>query len=173
MEAVFAEVFALEARAADLLTQMGEAEGQALDAVMAEYDDVSTKLEAENAYAVEHRIKEVTGGLGFPLDELDMPVQHLSGGQRTRAALARTLLEEPDLLLLDGNHHLDLDAIDWLVRYLTATAARLMVSHDLSARHRHDPDVGDRGQRARPVCGALHAGAGDQGRAARAAAAAI
>jgi ATP-binding cassette subfamily F protein 3 len=132
MEAVFADVFALEERAADLLGTMGEVEGDELDAVMAEYDEVATKLEAENAYAVEHRIKEVTGGLGFHLDDLDMPVSHLSGGQQTRAALARTLLEEPDLLLLDEpTNHLDIDAIDWLIRYLDGyRGAILVVSHD-------------------------------------------
>lgn len=132
LEAVFAEVFALENRSNELLILMGEVEGDELEAVMNEYDEIATKLEAENAYAVEHRIKAVAGGLGFTEADLEQPVQHLSGGQKTRAALARTLLEEPDLLLLDEpTNHLDLEAIEWLIRYLEGyPGAILTVSHD-------------------------------------------
>jgi ATP-binding cassette subfamily F protein 3 len=83
-------------------------------------------------YTYQDRTKHVLMGLGFPADEHDIPLSHLSGGQKTRAFLARLLLESPDLLLLDEpTNHLDLQAIEWLEGYLNSWEGTVvMVAHD-------------------------------------------
>ncbi|MCP4542540.1 MAG: ATP-binding cassette domain-containing protein [Chloroflexi bacterium] len=95
----------------------------------------STALEAfelAGGYTYEQRIKQVLSGLGFDEDDFHRPVVQLSGGQKTRALLARLLLEEPDLLLLDEpTNHLDLAGIEWLENYLNAwKSAVVVVAHD-------------------------------------------
>lgn len=103
-----------------------------LPELMEEYGALRDAFEREGGYVKETRIKEVLFGLGFEQDHLGLPLSRLSGGQRTRAHLARLLLEEPDLLVLDEpTNHLDLQAVEWLEEFLgTFPGSVLAVSHD-------------------------------------------
>ena len=88
------------------------------------------KMDALQAWDFEYQVKEVLGKLG--LHDTELPVGNLSGGQRKRVALAKAILEKPDLLLLDEpTNHLDLETIEWLEDYLAkANLAIFMVTHD-------------------------------------------
>ena len=96
------------------------------------YGKKQEQFEKDGGYIYEGKIQTVLAGLGFDEDELRMPLTQLSGGQKTRAVLARLLLEAPDLLALDEpTNHLDIDAIEWLEGYLkTFEGAVLAISHD-------------------------------------------
>lgn len=101
-------------------------------ALLQEYTLLLGEFEERGGYSYESRIEQVLGGLGFAPESLDEPASHLSGGQQTRARLARLLLEEPDFLLLDEpTNHLDLETTEWLERFLSSWSAGLViVSHD-------------------------------------------
>jgi ATP-binding cassette subfamily F protein 3 len=96
------------------------------------YGTALEAFELAGGYTYEQRIDQVLSGLGFDREDFHRPVAQLSGGQKTRALLARLLLEEPDLLLLDEpTNHLDLAGIEWLESYLSAwKGAVVVVAHD-------------------------------------------
>ena len=96
------------------------------------YGERSAEFEARGGYRYEHEIRRVLSGLGFGPADYERPLSQLSGGQQTRAALARLLLEAPMLLVLDEpTNHLDIAALAWLENYLSNyNCAILLVSHD-------------------------------------------
>lgn len=100
--------------------------------LLQEYADAVTRFEDLGGYDVETRIEEVLRGLGLADVPRDLPIEKLSGGQRTRAGLARLLISEPDVLILDEpTNHLDVQALEWLEEFLRDYAgAALIVSHD-------------------------------------------
>ena len=96
------------------------------------YGNLQVEFERLGGYTYETRIRQVLGGLGFSKSDFDMPLSQLSGGERTRAFLARLLLSAPDFLVLDEpTNHLDIQAVEWLENYLkNYPGASLIVSHD-------------------------------------------
>ena len=108
---------------------MGEDEYNRL---LNEYSRLQETFDRQGGYSYESFIRGVLVGLGFSPQEFDAPIDHLSGGQKTRVALAKVLLEKPSLLLLDEpTNHLDLDAMQWLEEYLQSYPGTIMViSHD-------------------------------------------
>jgi ATP-binding cassette subfamily F protein 3 len=130
MLTVFAALRAQAVQLQEMEARM--AGGDMTEALFEEYGAVQEAFEHAGGYEYEIRIAQVLEGLGFTAAEWDMPLGHLSGGQKTRALLARLLLETPDLLILDEpTNHLDVQAIEWLERALRAwKGALLVVSHD-------------------------------------------
>jgi len=102
------------------------------EALLQAYGKLQHAFEREGGYTFETRIRQTLAGLGFAPDDLRRPLGQLSGGQRTRALLAKLLLAEPDLLVLDEpTNHLDIAAVEWLENYLREwKGALLIVSHD-------------------------------------------
>ncbi len=101
-------------------------------AAMGRYGVLQDQFEHAGGYTYEQRIRLVLQGLGFRPEQDTLRLSQLSGGQMTRALLARLLLEEPDLLILDEpTNHLDIEAIEWLEDFLKSfPGAVLAVSHD-------------------------------------------
>ncbi len=132
MLTVFAALKEQEALMRDLEHRMAADKGENADSLMGEYSKALEAFEQAGGYDYEVRISQVLQGLGFGRDEWETPLSHLSGGQKTRALLARLLLEQPDLLILDEpTNHLDVQAIEWLESTLkTWEGALLIVSHD-------------------------------------------
>jgi ATP-binding cassette, subfamily F, member 3 len=128
----FDEALSALARMRELEDAMQSASGEVLDQLFQEYERLSLHFEVAGGFAVEHRTEEVLMGLGFSNEQMDEPVRTLSGGQKTRIALAKALLADPDLLLLDEpTNHLDLGMLDWLEGFLGSwRGAFLVVSHD-------------------------------------------
>jgi ATP-binding cassette subfamily F protein 3 len=127
---VFEPLQAMERKLHKLELEM--ADPAQAEAALEAYAPLHDRFERMGGYTYQDRAKHVLMGLGFQPEEQDMPVPHLSGGQKTRAFLARLLLESPDLLLLDEpTNHLDLQAIEWLEGYLnTWEGTVVMVAHD-------------------------------------------
>ncbi len=114
------------------LDMSSEADPERLDAILSEYGALQERFEAIGGYDFEIRIKTTLEGLGFSADSYNTPLNILSGGQKTRALLARLLLERPDLLILDEpTNHLDMRAVEWLEHTLRNwQGSLLIVSHD-------------------------------------------
>ncbi|HXE54121.1 MAG TPA: ABC-F family ATP-binding cassette domain-containing protein [Tepidisphaeraceae bacterium] len=128
----FADLHRLSHEMRDLEHRMAEATGDALDKVLAKYQDVQHEFDLAGGYTWQHKMEATLLGVGLPRESWEQPVRVLSGGQRSRLALAKLLLSEPDLLLLDEpTNHLDLAAIEWLEKYLTDfSGSVVIISHD-------------------------------------------
>src|SRR6266516_760581 len=136
MLTVFAEVRDWEHNLSELSLQLATPAAQD-DSVLHEqllprYDELQTSFEHARGYTYEHRIGQVLDGLGFTREQRETAVMQLSGGQQTRAALAKLLLQETDILLLEEpTNHLDLTALEWLETYLAGwKGAMIVVAHD-------------------------------------------
>lgn len=129
MQSVFADVYALERRMKELQGQMAAGNSPAL---AEEYRRTEDAFLARDGYQIEVKIKTVLTGMGFAEHGFDKCVDKLSGGEQTRLAIAKLLLEAPSLLILDEpTNHLDFATLNWLEDYLSGyKGALLVVSHD-------------------------------------------
>ena len=108
------------------------ADGGDIDSISHEYAELSSYFEARDGYRIDVKIKQVLNGMGFGSTPTDRVISTLSGGEKTRLALAKLLLEEPNLLILDEpTNHLDFETLMWLEDYLKGyKGAIIIVTHD-------------------------------------------
>lgn len=108
------------------------ADGGDIDSISHEHAELSSYFEARDGYRIDVKIKQVLNGMGFGSTPTDRVISTLSGGEKTRLALAKLLLEEPNLLILDEpTNHLDFETLMWLEDYLKGyKGAIIIVSHD-------------------------------------------
>ncbi len=132
MLSVFKEQIAQEKTLRQMESEMGELSGDALDSLMTRYDIATESFRQNKGFTYESDIKNVLNGFKFDQSFWTRQVASLSGGQKTRLALAKILLENPQLLILDEpTNHLDIDTLLWLENYLkNYKGAILIVSHD-------------------------------------------
>ncbi|MDT2731984.1 ABC-F family ATP-binding cassette domain-containing protein [Streptococcus parauberis] len=121
-----------EARLRQMESDMANSSAEQLDKIMHDYDKLSESFRQNKGFTYESEIRAILNGFKFDATMWDMPISALSGGQNTRLALAKMLLEGPDLLVLDEpTNHLDIETIAWLENYLTNyQGALIIVSHD-------------------------------------------
>src|SRR5699024_7797350 len=107
-------------------------DSETLQNLMEKYSNLSEQFSNQNGYGFKSEIKGTLKGLGFSDEDMGKEVNNLSGGQKSRLALAKLLLQKPDLLLLDEpTNHLDIEAISWLEKFLNEyKGSALIISHD-------------------------------------------
>lgn len=122
----------MEARLIDYEKQMSQVSGNELSKLMETYTNLEHRFQLLNGYSYKSEIEGVIKGLGFTEDDFHKQVGTLSGGQKTRVALCKLLLEKPDIIMLDEpTNHLDLNSIKWLETYLlNYSGAVLIIAHD-------------------------------------------
>lgn len=129
---VKADLLALEENIRRTEHMLKTLSGDELEQALNRYSRMNQEFENANGYAIKSEITGCLKGLGFTEDEFGKSVSTLSGGQKTRVALAKLLLSKPDILMLDEpTNHLDMDAIRWLEGFLSAyKGAVILVAHD-------------------------------------------
>ena len=129
---VFDDLRQTERQLRQMELQMGEKTGADLDKLMADYDRLSEEFRQAGGFTYEADIRAILNGFKFDESMWQMKIAELSGGQNTRLALAKMLLEKPNLLVLDEpTNHLDIETIAWLENYLVNyQGALIIVSHD-------------------------------------------
>lgn len=134
MRAVFSSVLDAEARCRSIEHELAlvEHDSAQFRELSREYSRLQSFIDTNDVYSIDAKIKSILNGMGFSDKDLDMEISSLSGGEKTRLAMAKLLLENPDLLVLDEpTNHLDFDTLMWLENYLNGyTGALLIVSHD-------------------------------------------
>lgn len=129
---VFDDLRRTETQLRQMELEMGEKSGEDLDKLMADYDRLSENFRQAGGFTYEADIRAILNGFKFDESMWQMKIAELSGGQNTRLALAKMLLEKPNLLVLDEpTNHLDIETIAWLENYLVNySSALIIVSHD-------------------------------------------
>ena len=132
-QSALADLLALQQEAMEVAADMAAATDPAEQKrLAARYDHLQHELQCQDAYNIEHHLERVLDGLRFPRETFHQPVASLSGGEQNRLMLAKLLLAEPNVMILDEpSNHLDIEATEWLEEFLLeSSAAMIVVSHD-------------------------------------------